>query len=48
MVVHTLQCSGCNEKQIGRDTSDGITPIQETCPNCGETSYKPLAAKRSD
>jgi rRNA maturation protein Nop10 len=48
MVVHTLQCTECNTKRIGRDTSDGITPIRETCPNCGEKSYEPLAAKRSD
>ena len=48
MVVHTLQCTECNAKRIGRDTSDGIAPVQETCPDCGGTSYVPLAAQRSD
>lgn len=43
MVVHTLQCTGCNETRIGRDMPDGITPVQEACPSCGTTEYVPLA-----
>lgn len=48
MVVHTLQCTGCNETRVGRDTPDGIAPVQEVCPSCGTTEYVPLAARANE
>lgn len=48
MVVHTLQCTECEETRVGRDTQDGITPVQKACPDCGSTSYEPLAKTQSE
>jgi predicted nucleic acid-binding Zn-ribbon protein len=48
MVVHALQCTDCEETRVGRDTDDGITPIQESCPDCGSKSFTPLARKQSN
>lgn len=48
MVVHSLQCTGCNETRVGRDTDDGVAPVQKTCPHCGSAEFVRLAARRSD
>lgn len=45
MVVHTLQCLGCEERRVGRDTADGVTPVQKQCPDCGAMGYIVLASQ---
>lgn len=48
MVVHSLQCTSCNETRIGRDTDDGVTPVQKSCPHCGATEFVRPAARSDD
>lgn len=47
MVIHTLQCAECRETRPGRDTDDGIEPIQTACPNCGTTEYARFTGNES-
>lgn len=46
MVVHALQCLNCDESRIGRETAEGVTPVQKRCPDCGATGYLVLASKQ--
>jgi predicted nucleic acid-binding Zn-ribbon protein len=48
MVVHTLECTECQETRVGRDTDDGIAPVKQTCPNCGSASFEPAVTAKSD
>ena len=46
MVVHAIQCLDCEEIRIGRETPDGITPIQKRCPDCDATKYLVVASRQ--
>lgn len=43
MVYYTLQCDECDKNLVGRDTSNGIQPVQDACPDCGATAFTVLA-----
>ncbi|WP_157971683.1 hypothetical protein [Halorussus litoreus] len=48
MVVHALECTDCGRTRVGRDTDDGVSPVRDACPDCGETEFVSVAAKRGN
>lgn len=42
---YTVLCSGCGKARLGRRETNGIEPIQQTCPDCEETTYTVLGGE---